>query len=33
MDAWKPDETDTVNANRIYRWTIPEEVPPHLQQN
>lgn len=32
MDAWEPDETDAVNANRIYRWTIPEEVPPHLRQ-
>jgi SAM-dependent methyltransferase len=32
MDAWEPDETDTVNANRIYRWTTPEEVPPHLRQ-
>lgn len=32
MDAWEPDETDTVDASRIYRWTIPEEVPPHLQQ-
>ena len=31
MAAWEPDETDAVNANRIYRWTIPEEVPPHLQ--
>lgn len=33
MDAWEPDETDTVDANRIYRWTIPEEIPPHLRQN
>jgi SAM-dependent methyltransferase len=32
MDAWEPDETDTVDANRIYRWTIPKEVPPHLQR-
>ena len=31
MDAWAPDTTVTVDETRVYRWTIPEEVPEHLK--
>jgi hypothetical protein len=31
MDAWTPDTTVTVDETRVYRWTIPEEVPAHLK--
>jgi len=31
MDAWKPDEVAEVGETRIYLWTVPEEIPPHLQ--
>jgi hypothetical protein len=31
MDAWKPDEVVEVGETRIYLWTVPEEIPPHLQ--
>jgi len=33
MGEWAPEATDTVNANTVYRWTIPEEVPPHLRES
>ncbi|PSR00018.1 MAG: class I SAM-dependent methyltransferase, partial [Bacteroidetes bacterium SW_11_64_17] len=26
-----PDSTTTVNGDVLYLWTIPEEVPAHLQ--
>ena len=32
MDEWEPDTTVQAGDSYIYRWTIPEEVPPHLQQ-
>jgi SAM-dependent methyltransferase len=32
MDEWEPEKTDMVDGNRIYRWTIPDQVPPHLRQ-
>jgi protein-L-isoaspartate O-methyltransferase len=32
MDAWEPDSTIEVDDSQIYRWTIPEEVPSHLQE-
>lgn len=32
MDAWEPDTTVQVDDSYIYLWTIPEEVPSHLQQ-
>jgi SAM-dependent methyltransferase len=31
MDAWAPDTTATVGETRVYLWTIPEEIPPHLK--
>jgi protein-L-isoaspartate O-methyltransferase len=31
MDAWKPDEVAEVGETRIYLWTVPEKIPPHLQ--
>lgn len=31
MDAWTPDTTVTVDKTRVYRWTIPEEIPSHLK--
>lgn len=30
MGAWEPDEVVTVDETRVYLWTIPEKVPPHL---
>lgn len=32
MDAWTPDSTMQVGDSYVYLWTIPEEVPPHLQK-
>lgn len=32
MGEWEPDATDTVDANTVYRWTIPETIPSHLQE-
>lgn len=32
MGEWEPEATDTVNANTVYRWTIPEEVPAPLRE-
>lgn len=32
MGEWEPEATDTVNANTIYRWTIPDEIPTHLRE-
>jgi cyclopropane fatty-acyl-phospholipid synthase-like methyltransferase len=31
MNGWTPDSTTTVNGDVLYLWTIPEEVPAHLQ--
>lgn len=31
MNGWAPDSTTTVNGDVLYLWTIPEEVPAHLQ--
>ena len=32
MDDWEPEKTVDVGSSRIYRWTIPAEVPAHLQE-
>jgi SAM-dependent methyltransferase len=32
MGEWAPAATDTVNANTIYRWAIPDEVPAPLHK-
>jgi len=32
MGEWEPDATDTVDANTVYRWTIPETIPSHLRE-
>jgi len=32
MNGWEPDSTTTVNGDVLYLWTIPEEVPDHLQE-
>ena len=31
MGTWEPEETVEMDGSTIYRWTIPEEVPAHLQ--
>ena len=30
MDAWEPDTTVQMDDSFLYLWTIPEEIPPHL---
>ncbi|MFB6279570.1 MAG: cyclopropane-fatty-acyl-phospholipid synthase family protein [Salinibacter sp.] len=32
MNGWEPDSTTKVNGDVLYLWTIPEEVPAHLQE-
>ena len=32
MNGWAPDSTAKVNGDVLYLWTIPEEVPAHLQE-
>lgn len=32
MNSWAPDSTTKVNGDVLYLWTIPEEVPAHLQE-
>jgi SAM-dependent methyltransferase len=32
MDDWEPEKTVDVGSSRIYRWTIPAEVPAYLQE-
>ncbi len=32
MGEWKPDATDTVDTDTVYRWTIPETIPSHLRE-
>lgn len=32
MDAWEPDSTVRVNNDVLYLWTIPDEIPDHLQE-
>lgn len=32
MGKWSPERTVDVSGDTIYRWTIPEEVPDHLEQ-
>jgi len=31
MDEWEPDSTVRVNNDVLYLWTIPEDIPDHLQ--
>lgn len=31
MGKWAPEKTAELDGDTIYRWTIPEEVPAHLQ--
>jgi SAM-dependent methyltransferase len=33
MGAWEPEQTATLEGDLVYRWTIPEEVPAHLQED
>lgn len=32
MNGWEPDSTTEVNGDRLYLWTIPEEIPEHLKK-
>jgi hypothetical protein len=32
MDDWRPDERVRAEDTYLYLWTIPEEVPDHLQK-
>lgn len=32
MNGWEPDSTTEVNGDRLYLWTIPEEIPEHLKE-
>lgn len=32
LGNWEPDSTETVGPSTIHLWTIPEEIPPELQQ-
>lgn len=32
MNGWEPDSTENVDGDVLYLWTIPEEVPKHLQE-
>lgn len=32
MDDWEPEKTVEMDGDTIYRWTIPEDVPEHLQE-
>ncbi|WP_263786746.1 SAM-dependent methyltransferase [Salinibacter grassmerensis] len=32
MNGWAPDSTVSVDGDVLYLWTIPEEVPAHLQE-
>jgi len=32
MNGWEPDSTVNVNGDVLYLWTIPEEIPDHLQE-
>ena len=32
MDGWRPDSTVNVSGDVLYLWTIPEEIPTHLQK-
>lgn len=31
MDEWEPEQTVEMGNDTIYLWTIPEEIPDHLQ--
>jgi len=31
MDEWEPEQKVEMDGDTVYRWTIPEEVPPHLR--
>lgn len=33
MGAWEPEQTAKLEGDLVYRWTIPEEVPAHLQED
>lgn len=33
MDKWEPDTTVEVGNDTVFLWTIPEEVPAHLQRS
>jgi len=32
MNEWEPDSTLRVNDDVLYLWTIPEDIPDHLQE-
>jgi len=32
MGEWEPEQTVEMDGDTVYRWTIPEEVPAHLQE-
>ncbi len=32
MNGWEPDSTVNVDGDVLYLWTIPEEIPDHLQE-
>ncbi|MCS3860902.1 SAM-dependent methyltransferase [Salinibacter ruber] len=32
MNGWEPDSTVTVDGDVLYLWTIPDEIPAHLQE-
>ena len=32
MGEWEPEKTVEMDGDTVYRWTIPEEVPAHLQE-
>ena len=31
MGEWQPEQTIDVDGATVYRWTVPETVPPHLR--
>ncbi len=32
MNGWAPDSTVSVDGDVLYLWTLPEEIPAHLQE-
>ncbi len=32
MNGWEPDSTVTVDGDVLYLWTIPDDIPDHLQE-
>lgn len=33
MGAWEPEEIVDLEADRLYLWRVPEEIPPHLWED